>query len=111
MDLESCDLLVDQIYQGSRNGNASDDPLPKLVGVDNQAGFRHLGKRPNVDTLNLVVLKTNFSDADWPDHLDTEAGTFTYYGDNKKVAEIHDTPRQGNLILKNLFDARHSTHL
>lgn len=109
MDLESCDLLVDQIYQGSRNGNASDDPLPKLVGVDNQAGFRHLGKRPNVDTLNLIVLKTNFSDSDWPDHLDTEAGTFTYYGDNKKVAEIHDTPRQGNLILKNLFDARHST--
>lgn len=108
MDLSSCNLLVDEIYGGSRNGNASDDPLPKLLGVDNGAGFRHLGKRPGVNSLNLLVLKTNFNDPDWPDSLNTETGIFTYYGDNKKVKEIHDTPRQGNLMLRNLFDARHS---
>ncbi|WP_420588314.1 restriction endonuclease [Bacterioplanoides sp.] len=108
MDLSSCNLLIDEIYGGSRNGNASDDPLPKLLGVDNGAGFRHLGKRPEVNTLNLLVLKTNFNDPDWPDSLDTETGAFTYYGDNKKVKEIHDTPRQGNLMLRNLFDTRHS---
>lgn len=107
MELSNCDLIVDQVYGGSRNGNASDDPLPKLLGVDNGAGFRHLGQRPKTETLKLLVLKTNFNDSDWPDHLDTERGLFTYYGDNKKVGDIHDTPRQGNLILRNLFDARH----
>ncbi|WP_375055625.1 restriction endonuclease [Zobellella sp. DQSA1] len=33
------DLVVDQIYSGSRNGNHSDEVLPKLLGVDNGAGF------------------------------------------------------------------------
>ena len=109
MDLSNTDLIVDKIYQGSRNGNASDDPLPKLLGVDNGAGFRHLGKRPDINTLKLLVLKSNLNDPDWPDNLDTETGLFTYYGDNKSIKGIHDTPRQGNLILKNLFDARHSS--
>jgi hypothetical protein len=108
MKLSETDLIVDHIYGGSRNGNASDDPLPKLLGVDNSAGFRHLGKRPGIDTLKLLALKSNFNDPDWPDHLDTESGLFTYYGDNKAIRGIHDTPRQGNQILRNLFDARHS---
>ena len=103
------DLLVDHVYGGSRNGNASDDPLPELLGLDSGAGFRHLGKRPGIDTLKLLALKSNFNDPDWPDHLDTESGLFTYYGDNKAIRGIHDTPRQGNLILRNLFDARHSS--
>jgi hypothetical protein len=109
MKLEDMDLIVDRVYRGSRNGNASDDPLPKLLGVDNGSGFRHLGKRPAVSTLNLLVLKSNFNDPDWPDHIDTASGLFTYYGDNKSVNELHDTPRKGNLILRNLFDARHSS--
>lgn len=109
MKLSDQDLIVDNIYGGSRNGNASDDPLPKLLGVDNGAGFRHLGKRPSVDTLKLLVLKSNFNDPDWPDYIDTESGIFTYYGDNKDAKGIHDTPRQGNQILRNLFDARHSS--
>lgn len=108
MDLSRTDLIVDHIYSGSRNGNASDEVLPKLLGVDNGAGFRHLGERPGVNTLKLLALKSNFNDPDWPDYLDTENGLFIYYGDNKTVREIHDTPRQGNKILRNLFDARHS---
>ena len=106
--LESTDLIVDEIYGGSRNKNASDDPLPKLLGVDNGAGFRHLGKRPQVGTLKLVVLKTSFSDINWPDSLDRERGLFLYYGDNHEPRELHDTPRQGNLILRNLFDEAHN---
>jgi len=106
--LKNTDLIVDEIYGGSRNGNASDDPLPKLIGVDNQAGFRHLGKRPKVETLKLIVLKTSFKESDWPDYLDPETGIFTYYGDRRTPGELHDTPRQGNLILKNLFDAAHN---
>lgn len=108
MSLSSVDLVVDEIYGGSRKGNSSDDPLPALLGVDNGAGFRHLGERPSVATLRLLVLKSNFNDPDWPDMLDTESGLFTYYGDNKSAREIHETSRQGNLILRNLFDARHS---
>lgn len=108
MKLTEMDLIIDHIYGGSRNGNSSDDPLPKLLGVDNGAGFRHLGKRPGIDTLKLLALKSNFNDPDWPDNLDTESGQFIYYGDNKTARGIHDTPRQGNLILRNLFDARHS---
>lgn len=109
MDLSRKDLVIDRVYRGSRNGNASDDPLPSLLGVDNGAGFRHLGKRPSIETLKLLVLKTNLNDPDWPDHLNAETGLFVYYGDNKSVREIHDTPRQGNLILRNFFDARHRT--
>ncbi len=110
-DLENSDLIVDEIYGGSRNGNASDDPLPKLVGVDNQAGFRHLGQRPRTETLKLIVLKTSLKEPDWPDNLDPETGIFTYYGDRRTAGELHDTPRQGNLILKNLFDAAHTSRL
>lgn len=111
-DLSSADLIVDNVYGGSRKGNASDDPLPALLGVDSGAGFRHLGKRPALETLKLLVLKTNLNNPDWPDHLDHETGLFTYYGDNQKPGrELHDTPRQGNSILRNLFDGRHNGKL
>jgi hypothetical protein len=106
-NLDTCHLHVDEIYGGSRKGNFSDDPLPSLLGVDNGAGFRHLGKRPAVETLKLLALKTNFSDPNWPDALDKESGTLTYYGDNLTPGELHKTARQGNLILRNLFEAAH----
>ena len=107
-NLGTVDLIVDEVYGGSRRGNSSDDPLPKLLGVDNGAGFRHLGQRPGLDTLKLVALKTSFADINWPDSLDRERGIFLYYGDNHKSRELHDTPRQGNLILRNLFDEAHN---
>lgn len=106
--LTSADLIVDESYGGSRNGNASDDPLPRLLGVDNGAGFRHLGKRPAVKTLKLLALKSSLTDINWPDSIDRENGLFTYYGDKREPGELHDTPRQGNLMLRNLFDEAHS---
>lgn len=106
-NLDTVDLSVDEVYGGSRNGNSSDDPLPKLLGVDNGAGFRHLGQRPGVKTLKLLVLKTSFSDQNWPDSLDGENGTFVYYGDKREPGDLHQTPRQGNLMLRNLFDEAH----
>ena len=110
MTLSDEDLIIDKIYKGLRNGNASDDPLPSLLNVDSGAGFRHLGKRPEVETLKLIVLKSNFNDQDWPDYLDKENGLLTYYGDNKQPGrELHDTPRKGNQILKNLFSVRHQS--
>ena len=59
-NLGAADLIVDEVYGGSRRGNSSDDPLSKLLGVDNGAGFRHLGRRPRIDTLKLVALKNQF---------------------------------------------------
>ncbi len=105
--LKSADLIIDQIYEGGRKGNASDDPLPHLLGVSNSAGFRHLGKRPRVNTLKLLVLYTNLRDPNWPDSMDPETGIFTYYGDRRTPGPLHETPRSGNQILANLFEARH----
>jgi hypothetical protein len=102
------DLVVDRIYKGSRRGNAADDPLPSLLGVSGGGGFRYLGDRTSLDRINLVTLKSNFNDPDWPDYMDRETGLFTYYGDNKKPGKrLLDTPRGGNQILTHLFSGRH----
>jgi hypothetical protein len=45
------------------------------------AGFRYRG---SLDNLSLVVLKTSLDDPDWPGALDREAGTFVYFGENKR---------------------------
>jgi hypothetical protein len=103
--LASADLVVDARYTGQRNGNAGDDPLPRLVGVSNQGGFRILG---SVDDPKLLVLTSSLSDPDWPDTLDAESGVFTYFGDNKKPGqELHDTRRWGNRLLRDAFSAAH----
>jgi hypothetical protein len=106
--LDCADLVVDHVYGGSRSGNASDDPLPKLLGLDSGAGIRHLGQRPAVKTLKLVALKSSQKELDWPNRLNSDTGIFTYYGDRRTPGDIHDTPRAGNLILRNLFDVAHN---
>jgi hypothetical protein len=107
-DLDKTDLIVDHIYVGSRKGNAADDPLPHLLNVDSGAGFRLLGRRTSLNTIKMLVLKSNFNDPAWPDHLNHETGILTYFGDNQKPGrELHNTPREGNQILKNLFHGRH----
>ena len=101
--LPIADLQVDAIYQGGRLGNAGDDPLPKLMRVDSQGGFRYRGKVK--DKLEMLVLTTSMNDPDWPDELDAESGIFTYFGDNKKPGrDLHDTGRDGNLILRTIFE-------
>lgn len=80
-----------------------DDPLPRLLRVDNLGGFRYRGKVAG--KLHVLVLTSSMADADWPDSLDRETGVFTYYGDNKKPGrELHDTGRDGNLILQKIFE-------
>lgn len=68
-----------------------------------------MGPRPAVATLKLLALKTSFADASWPDSLDVENGRFVYFGDRRSPGELHDTPRQGNQILRNLFQEAHSS--
>jgi hypothetical protein len=106
-ELSTSDLYVDALYQGGRFGNAADDPLPKLLRVDSQGGFRYRGKVSG--KLHMLVLISSLADPDWPDSLDRETGVFTYYGDNKKPGrELHDTGRDGNLILQKIFNAARS---
>jgi len=105
--LPTSDLHVDAIYEGGRRGNMGDDPLPRLMRVDNLGGFRYRGKV--MGKLHMLVLTSSMSDADWPDSLDRETGVFTYYGDNKKPGqELHKTGRDGNFILQKMFNAARS---
>lgn len=101
-DLANSDLVVDAIYQGTRRGTAADDPLPRLIGVSTGGGFRYRG---SIDRLELVALTSSKSDPDWPDALDPETGTYTYFGDNKVPGrELHGTPRFGNRLLQRIFE-------
>jgi hypothetical protein len=105
-ELQSANLIVDAVYEGSRSGNAGDDPLHDLLGVSIMGGFRYLGslKKPH-----LIVMTSSFNDPDWPDNLDKETGILTYYGDNKQPGRaLHKTPRNGNRLLRNMFDALHA---
>src|SRR5689334_7274154 len=57
----------------------------------------------------MLVITTNMSDPDWPDELDVESGTLTYFGDNKKPGRaLHDTPRFGNRLLRDVFANAHA---
>ncbi len=104
--LSTADLFIDAVYGGGRLGNSGDDPLPRLIGVSNQGGFRYLGSK---ESPRLVVLTSSFNDPDWPDFLDRETGILTYYGDNKHPGRgLHETPRHGNLLLRNMFNATHA---
>ncbi len=104
--LSTSDLLLDAIYEGGRAGNAGDDPLGPLLGVSNQGGFRHLGRKERPD---LLVITTSLNEPDWPDHLDLETGLFTYFGDNRSPGrDLHGTPRWGNLMLRDLFARAHA---
>ncbi|MEU2572050.1 restriction endonuclease [Streptomyces anulatus] len=109
-DLPTADLTVDAVYARGTEGHAGDDPIARLVkGVGNQGGFRYK-LSPNKQSVRLVLLYTSGANVDWPDHLDLETGTFTYYGDNKKSGEdMHSTRRGGNALLRDVFAASHGT--
>lgn len=102
--LSDADLVVDAVYQGGSLGHAGDDPLVKLLSVDNTGGFRIRGRRAGkIDILALVM---GAKSPDWPDGLDRETGVITYFGDNRRPGnDLHDTGRQGNMILRRMFDS------
>lgn len=103
------DLIVDAIYRGGRAGNSGDDAITRLVPVGNMGGFRYAGS-PRSDMVRLISLSWSGRDPDWPDSLDEQTGVFTYYGDNKNPGrELHDTDRQGNALLRDVFTRAHGT--
>ncbi|WP_279153544.1 restriction endonuclease [uncultured Pseudomonas sp.] len=105
-ELETADLVIDAHYAGSRNGNASDDPLTHLLSLSNQGGFRIRGTRNDP---KLIALISSMQDQDWPDDLDLSTGVFTYYGDNKQPGRrLNETHRYGNNLLELVFDRLHA---
>lgn len=96
-------LFVEAVYKADpQKKNHSGDVLPKLLGVNNSGGIRFRG---NVSHPKLVVLYTSGEDPYWVDELDNDLGAFVYYGDNKKSgAELHKTGKNGNAVLKRIFE-------
>lgn len=103
--LQTADLLLDRVYEGGTSGNAGDDVIGKLLPVGNQGGFRFNGSVTK-RTVSLVALYTSGAEVDWPDRIEPTTGDFTYYGDNRRPGkELHDTPRRGNELLRQIFEA------
>lgn len=106
-NLSSADLYIDALYRGGRAGNASDDPLSKLIGTSNMGGIRYIGSLG--ERIRLCVLYSTLSDPDWPDTIDLESGRFAFYGDNKHPGHaLHDTNKKGNQVLRLAFHAAHT---
>lgn len=102
--LGSCDLVVGATYL-SGDGSLADEPINRLLRCGNQGGIRTRGRS---GARALVVLYTTFADKDWPDSLDEAQGRLVYYGDNKSPGhELHETPKGGNIVLREAFEALH----
>lgn len=103
--LAATDLVLEQVYMRGTKGNAGDDAIARLLPVGNQGGFRFNGSITR-RTVRLVVLYMSGGEPDWPDRIDPTTGDFTYYGDNRRPGrELHDTPRGGNRLLREMFAA------
>ena len=57
------------------------------------------------------MLFSSLGDPDWPDLVDYYYGMVTYFGDNKKAGDLHETPQRGNQLLRDWFDALHQGEL
>ncbi|MCH9668704.1 MAG: restriction endonuclease [Actinomycetia bacterium] len=107
-DLPTANLTLETIYLGGAQGHSGDDPIARLLPVGNQGGFRYKGS-PLRSSVRIAVLYTSGAEVDWPDHLDTQTGIFTYYGDNREPGRaLLDTKRGGNMLLQSSFDASHA---
>jgi len=106
-NLHDVDLIVDALYKGGTKGNASDDPLGKILLCGNSGGFRPVGTIK--DWMHkYIILYSSLKDLDWPDYIDEQTGQFIYYGDNKSPGhELHDTKKNGNRILRYYFEKVH----
>jgi len=105
--LEGVNLTAGTVYEGGDSGNLSDDPLARLLKGGNSGCFRYCG---SLDSLNYFIITITTDNRQWTDTVDPESGTVICYGDNRSPDHgIHNTPRHGNLILRNLFKNLHSS--
>lgn len=106
-ELEGVHLKTGVVYEGGGTGNISDDPLARLLKGGNAGGFRYCG---SLENLNYLIITLNIDNRQWPDEMDPKSGTIVCYGDNRSPGHgIHDTPKHGNLILRNIFKSLHSS--
>lgn len=104
-ELRHSDLFVDAVYESNGATNLSGDVLSKLMYVGSMAGFRRLTMRSDKTRLAYVVLKSTKKHPDWIDYIDYDEGIIQYYGDNREPGrELHDTPQNGNQILKAVYE-------
>ena len=97
-------LIIDAIYKGGSAGNASDDPLTKILPVENQGGFRK-SNMGNTGDYAFIVLYSTGAETEWPNFLDSETGIYTYYGDNRAEGiDLLDTKKGGNKVLHDAFN-------
>lgn len=102
-NLDSADLILDAVYESGQNGFAG-SPLPKILGVGNQAGFRKYTETNAPSGYSYIVLHSGLDAPEWPDHIETETGNFIYYGDNRSPGSaLHNTDKGGNKDLRDHF--------
>lgn len=107
--LSNSDLHIDILCEGGSQIGTGADPISKIFPCGNQGGFRFSGP---AESPLFCVLYTSLIDLDWPDEIIYEKGSFIYFGDNKQPGhELHDTPKKGNLILRNTFNNLHIGNL
>ncbi len=106
--LPEADLRVGTVYRSGTSASFGSDPISKLIGGGNRGGFRYEGKTA-VPGLRFVVLFTTLAETEWPDRFEDDGRRFIYYGDNRSPGkELHDTPKRGNLVLREMFRAAHA---
>ena len=105
-DLPVCDLIVDAVYMRGVGGGTHNEPLSRLLGCANLAGFRPKRRRDR-QGYAFVVLYSTRDEEEWPDHLDRAAGAYVYFGDNRKPGRTLEDP-MGNRFLSQVFAAVHS---
>lgn len=86
-------------YLGS--GGLASEPISKLLPVGNRGGIRYAGSLQRPSHLALFMTA---AEPEWPDAFAN--GSLIYWGDNRKPgSDLHDTPKRGNLLLRNIFQA------
>jgi len=104
--LDNSNLIAGAVYEGGNIGNISDDPLARLLKGGNAGAFRFCGA---VAQPKYLMITISTDDPEWTDTLNPESGVITCFGDHREPGQsIHNTPKHGNLILRNLFKSLHS---
>ena len=104
-DMTSAELIIDEEYLSNGAPNSSGDVLSVLMKVGTLGGFRSRKTKDN-SRYAYIVMESRGNSIDWIDVVDRENGTVMYYGDNRKPGkQLHDTPNNGNAILREVFAA------
>jgi hypothetical protein len=110
-------IRVDASYRNTNNWQDPRDIFNRFFrfsdgkGINNTSGFRpksKAGRSTDITASAFCVLVSNFGESEWPDSIDLESGTFTYYGDNRSAGRpLEETAVGGNRLLEYVFRLLH----